>query len=153
MNNKLFLGTIAISALLSFSGCTPDDLLNEVTSSHDSLNISIINSDTLKVKWEKNYNGYSEVLSRRSGVTSRTGYFLTANTTDDYEIICTISSYAPVEFSCQDTGSGYVSYPRFPDMLEDTVYNIQISEGTEHDYQDVAKSIIYNSSSNSLEFR
>jgi len=153
MNNNLLLGTIAIGALLSFSGCTPEDLLKEITSSHDNVTVSIISSDTLKVQWEKNYSGYSEVLSRRSGVSSRTGYFLTANTTDDYEIVCTISSYAPVEFSCQDTGSGYVSYPRFPDMLEDTIYNIQVSEGVEHDYQDVAESIIYNSSSNSLEFR
>jgi len=153
MNNKLFLGTIAISALLSFSGCTPDDLLNEVTSSHDSLNISIINSDTLKVKWEKNYNGYSEVLSRRSGVSTRTGYFLTANSKDTYEITCSINNYDPIKFSCQDIGSGYIPFPSFPNMIKDEIYNIQVSEGTEHNYQDVEKSIMYSSSSNSLVFR
>jgi len=154
MNNKSIIGTIIVSALITLSGCSPEDISDAVDgASHDKVTVVIVNNDQLKVQWEKNYNGYSEVLSRKTGVTKRTGYFLTANSTGNYEIVCSINSYSPVTFSCQDTGSGYVSNPRFPDMEEDTIYNIQVSEGTEHNYQDITTSIIYNTTSNSLELR
>ena len=156
MNTKKFFTTTLLGAtIFLFSGC--EDLvsaISDTSSGHDSISVTQLNATTLQFSWEKKYSGYSEVLSRESGVSRRTGYFMTQNAKGSYELTCSINDYSSdsVKLSCTNTGSGYLStFSSFPKMKFNTNYNIEISEGTSHDYRGASATIRYNEASNSLQ--
>ena len=141
------------AVLLSFSGC--GEISNESTygSGHDTLNVKLLDTKTVQFTWNKKYNGYSEVLLRQEGENSRTGYFMTHNYTGNYQLTCyiahTYSNYA--DFECSSTGSKSLSSSAtLPRVYFDTIYNVQMSEGLEHNYQAVTARLTYDSSSQAL---
>lgn len=151
---KRYIYLLGVVTMLSLSGC--DATRGGDSSSDDSIKVTLPSDTRIVIGWEKNYSGYSEVLARESGVTRRTGYFMTQNSTGNYELTCDINTQfsREVGFTCKSTGSGYLStYSQLSKMKNDTVYNFQISQGTEHNYQEVSYKVAYNASSNRLEFR
>ncbi len=150
-NNLRFAFIIGLSML---TACVPEDD-SSTSSSHDSVRVTSVDDMTVKVQWKKNYVGYSEVLSRESGVTERKGYFMTSNTTGSYEVTCNITEISSeVIFECINTGgSGFFEDKVLPKMKLDTVYNIQVSEGINNEDQAVSAKLFFNSNTQKLELR
>ena len=153
MKKNLNILMSVTTALVLLTGC---EVTDELSSSDDKINVSLLGTQTMVIEWEKKYTGYSEVLARQSGVTKRTGYFMTHNSKGNYEMTCTVSSQSSskVSFSCNSTGSDSLStYNNFPSIYMDETYNIQGSQGTSHDYKDVVAKIFYSSASGQLQLR
>ncbi len=148
-NNLRFAIIIGLSML---TACVPED--DTTSSSHDSVSVTSVDDMTVKIQWKKNYVGYSEVLSRENGVTEREGFFMTSNITGSYEVTCNIFEISTeVKFECINTSSGFPGDRVLPTMKLDTVYNIQVSEGFDHEYQAVSAKLYFNSNTQNLELR
>jgi len=162
---KIILSTVAIGVTILFSGCGVTDVASDFSpsipsggsqsaSGHDKVKVTLLDDNTLRIHWDKNYRGFSEVLARADGVNHRTNYFMTPNSTGSYELTCYTNSleYSRVVFDCVNTGNGYLSESSIlPPLTYDTIYNIQVSENINHDYQSISAKLSYNSTTNALE--
>lgn len=150
-------------ALIVLSGCMETSVdsygvdsygVDTSGSGHDNLKVKLLDNATVQFSWKKGYAGYSEVLLRKEGVSSRTGYFMTHNYKGNYQLTCYVDStyYGYVDFECVSTGADKLSSnATLPKVYFDTTYTVQMSEGIEHNYQNVTARLRYNSSSGSLE--
>jgi hypothetical protein len=160
---NIILGA-TVAAVISGCGETASSDFNTFASGGGSGGSSGSGNDTLKVikkaddrvlfQWKKNYSGYSEVLSRKEGVSGRSGYFMTQNATGSYELECTITDrgYRAISWGCVSTGSGYLaSYAELGRMENDKYYNLILSQGFSHEEIDTGISLYYDSISRTIE--
>jgi len=152
-STRSFSSATFIIGISMLAACVPVDD-SSTSSKHDAINVTLVDDMTVKINWEKNYVGYSEVLSRKSGVTERKGYFMTSNTTGSYELTCNIDEIGvDIKFNCINTGSGNIGVGQLPLMDYDTVYNIQGSEGLANEDQAISAKLYFSSSTQNLELR
>ncbi|MDX2506139.1 MAG: hypothetical protein QNL62_16900 [Gammaproteobacteria bacterium] len=148
-----FLKYMLFVAIIALVGCTSDSD-DESSTDHDVVTVTMLDEMTVNIHWDKNYVGYSAVLSRESGDTSFTGLVMTSNTTGSYELTCSVVSITTrVSFDCINTGDGYLPDFDLTTMTIDTEYDIQASEGIDHDDQPVAATLFFNSTTQNLELR
>jgi len=155
---KNLIVTVMVIGLFSiFTGCGAEndviDSSGSSSSSHDSVTVDLLDDSSFRIKWDKNFSGYSEVISRKEGDTSSYEHVMTDNDTGNYAITCSIRAIytSEVTFNCISVGSDNKNNPSFSDMLVDKIYYIQAREGLDHDTRPVAGSIHFNSSTQALE--
>lgn len=147
----MYMLFVAITALV---GCSNDE---SSSTDHDVVTVTLLDEMTVKIHWDKNYVGYSAVLSRESGDTDFTGLVMSSNTTGSYELTCSVLSITTmVSFDCINTGDGYLSdYHDLTTMDIDTEYDIQVAElvGLDTIYQPAVATLFFNSTTQYLELR
>ena len=166
---KNLLAIMGMGVALLMSGCGVDDSISDSFPSvpsvggdgsggHDTVKVDLLDTTTVRFRWQKNYRGYSEVLARREGDTTRYNYFMTSNTPGSYELTCYIDKIRydknKVAFACVNTGKGYLSkYNKLPDFTIDTIYDIGTIESVNLNNAGVFAKLRYNSTTNALEVR